>query len=292
MRPTDRASRPGRADPWRNITGCSSTASGSRRPTGYVRGVRPGDRRGDRQRRRRRTRRGRRGPSRRRTGPSGLGGDAHPERAPILHRVQSLHGSPPRRARPPGHSRQREAPRGGAARGHVRPRLPAAGWRRRPGGPTATSCPSPRRRSVCGLLRQPLGVVAAIIAVELPRDDDDARKIAGAGGRLYRRSSSRDLGDAARRHSSDPGSRPRLDLPKGVFNVVTGSRSAPIGNALVERPFVAELAFTGSTEVGKALTARPRRGRSSACRSTRRERYLRRLRRRRPRPTGWRGRWR
>jgi succinate-semialdehyde dehydrogenase/glutarate-semialdehyde dehydrogenase len=44
-------------------------------------------------------------------------------------------------------------------------------------------------------------------------------------------------------------------LPKGVLNVVTGSRSAPIGNTLVEHPLVAKLAFTGSTEVGKALTA-------------------------------------
>ena len=40
-----------------------------------------------------------------------------------------------------------------------------------------------------------------------------------------------------------------------MFNVVTGSRSAPIGNTLVEHPLVAKLAFTGSTDVGKALTA-------------------------------------
>jgi acyl-CoA reductase-like NAD-dependent aldehyde dehydrogenase len=56
-------------------------------------------------------------------------------------------------------------------------------------------------------------------------------------------------------------------LPKGVLNVVTGSRSGPIGATLVEHPLVAKLAFTGSTEVGKALTAR-RPGRSSASHSS------------------------
>jgi succinate-semialdehyde dehydrogenase/glutarate-semialdehyde dehydrogenase len=40
-----------------------------------------------------------------------------------------------------------------------------------------------------------------------------------------------------------------------VFNVVTGSRSGPIGQTLVEHPEVAKLAFTGSTDVGKMLTA-------------------------------------
>jgi succinate-semialdehyde dehydrogenase/glutarate-semialdehyde dehydrogenase len=45
-------------------------------------------------------------------------------------------------------------------------------------------------------------------------------------------------------------------LPRGVLNVVTGSRSGPIGDTLTTDPRVAKVAFTGSTDVGKALTAK------------------------------------
>ena len=41
------------------------------------------------------------------------------------------------------------------------------------------------------------------------------------------------------------------DLPPGVVNVVTGDGST--GNALVEHPDVDKIAFTGSTDVGKAI---------------------------------------
>ena len=41
-------------------------------------------------------------------------------------------------------------------------------------------------------------------------------------------------------------------LPAGVFNVVTG-RGAGCGRALVSHPFVAKIAFTGSTATGKAI---------------------------------------
>ena len=44
-------------------------------------------------------------------------------------------------------------------------------------------------------------------------------------------------------------------VPGGVFNVVTGSASA-IGDVLVEDPRIAKFTFTGSTAVGKALAAR------------------------------------
>ena len=43
-------------------------------------------------------------------------------------------------------------------------------------------------------------------------------------------------------------------LPRGVFNVVTGSASE-IGAELVESPIVRKLTFTGSTEIGKKLMA-------------------------------------
>jgi succinate-semialdehyde dehydrogenase / glutarate-semialdehyde dehydrogenase len=46
----------------------------------------------------------------------------------------------------------------------------------------------------------------------------------------------------------------RAGLPKGVFNVVTGSASE-IGGELTANPIVRKLSFTGSTEVGKVLMA-------------------------------------
>ncbi len=46
----------------------------------------------------------------------------------------------------------------------------------------------------------------------------------------------------------------RAGVPKGVFNVVTGSASA-IGGELTSNPIVRKLTFTGSTEVGKILMA-------------------------------------
>ena len=45
----------------------------------------------------------------------------------------------------------------------------------------------------------------------------------------------------------------RAGMPRGVFNIVTAARSAPIGKVLCESPLVRKLSFTGSTEVGKVL---------------------------------------
>ena len=46
----------------------------------------------------------------------------------------------------------------------------------------------------------------------------------------------------------------RAGVPKGVFNVVTGS-AKEIGGELTSNPIVKKLSFTGSTEVGKVLMA-------------------------------------
>jgi succinate-semialdehyde dehydrogenase/glutarate-semialdehyde dehydrogenase len=46
----------------------------------------------------------------------------------------------------------------------------------------------------------------------------------------------------------------RAGLPKGVFNVITGSANE-IGGELTENPIVRKLSFTGSTETGKLLMA-------------------------------------
>jgi succinate-semialdehyde dehydrogenase/glutarate-semialdehyde dehydrogenase len=44
----------------------------------------------------------------------------------------------------------------------------------------------------------------------------------------------------------------RAGIPKGIFNVVTGS-SGPIGRELTTNPVVRKVTFTGSTEIGKQL---------------------------------------
>ncbi|EMT5712138.1 NADP-dependent succinate-semialdehyde dehydrogenase [Klebsiella oxytoca] len=44
----------------------------------------------------------------------------------------------------------------------------------------------------------------------------------------------------------------RAGIPKGVFNVVTGSASE-VGNELTSNPLVRKLSFTGSTEIGRQL---------------------------------------
>jgi succinate-semialdehyde dehydrogenase/glutarate-semialdehyde dehydrogenase len=46
----------------------------------------------------------------------------------------------------------------------------------------------------------------------------------------------------------------RAGLPKGIFNVVTGS-AKEIGNEMTSNPIVRKLSFTGSTEIGKLLMA-------------------------------------
>ncbi len=48
----------------------------------------------------------------------------------------------------------------------------------------------------------------------------------------------------------------RAGIPKGVLNVVVGSKSGPIGEELSTNPLVRKLSFTGSTEVGKILMAK------------------------------------
>ena len=43
-------------------------------------------------------------------------------------------------------------------------------------------------------------------------------------------------------------------IPKGIINVVVGTNSSEIGQALTSNPIVRKLSFTGSTAVGKILT--------------------------------------
>src|SRR5262249_60874012 len=46
------------------------------------------------------------------------------------------------------------------------------------------------------------------------------------------------------------------DIPAGVFNVVTASDPAEVGDVLTGSPLVDMISFTGSTAVGKHIAAR------------------------------------
>jgi len=174
------------------------------------------------------------------------------ERAPILHRIQSLmetHREDLARLV----TRENGKPLDEARR-EVAFALGYFGWfaeeARRAYG---NLVPSPARDKRLWVLRQPLGVVAAVTPWNFPATMV-TRKIApalAAGCTVVLKPASATPLTALHL----VGLTAEAGLPKGVFNVVTGSRSGPIGATLVEHPLVAKLAFTGSTDVGKALTA-------------------------------------
>ena len=74
----------------------------------------------------------------------------------------------------------------------------------------------------------------------------------------------------------------QADLPPGVVNIVTGAGAT--GQALVGHPDVDKVAFTGSTEVGKAIARTRRRHRQEGHPRARRQGRQHRLRRRPDRP--------
>ena len=87
-------------------------------------------------------------------------------------------------------------------------------------------------------------------AVELPGGDDHAQGRAGARGRLH---------DGVKPASATPFSAlalaelaERAGVPKGVFNVVTGSAGRRSAASSPRNPLVRKITFTGSTEVGQA----------------------------------------
>jgi succinate-semialdehyde dehydrogenase / glutarate-semialdehyde dehydrogenase len=110
--------------------------------------------------------------------------------------------------------------------------------------------PSPKPDARIMVLRQPLGVVAAITPWNFPAAMI-TRKVAPAlavGCTVVCKPAPETpltalaLADLAQ----------RAGFPAGVFNVITGDAVA-IGNVWCESPLVRGLSFTGSTEVGKLL---------------------------------------
>jgi succinate-semialdehyde dehydrogenase/glutarate-semialdehyde dehydrogenase len=139
------------------------------------------------------------------------------------------------------------------ARGEVGASANYAMWfaeeARRAYGDTIPS-PWPERRIM--VVKQPVGVVAAITPWNFPTLML-ARKIGAA--------LSAGCTVVAKPASQTPYSAiawallaEEAGVPKGVLNVVTGA-AREIGAELVESPFVRKITFTGSTEVGKQLTA-------------------------------------
>ncbi len=111
--------------------------------------------------------------------------------------------------------------------------------------------PSPFRDKRLWVVHQPVGVVGAITPWNFPATMV-TRKIAPALAAgcpvVLKPASATPLTALAL-----AGITAEAGLPPGVFNVVTGAKSRPIGDALVGHPRVRKIAFTGSTEVGKQL---------------------------------------
>jgi succinate-semialdehyde dehydrogenase / glutarate-semialdehyde dehydrogenase len=113
--------------------------------------------------------------------------------------------------------------------------------------------PAPLPHKRLWVLKQPLGVVAAITPWNFPATMV-TRKIApalAAGCPVVLKPASATpltaLALAEILHEAG--------LPAGVVNVVVGKHSSPLAEVFVRHPQVRKIAFTGSTEVGKALMA-------------------------------------
>jgi succinate-semialdehyde dehydrogenase / glutarate-semialdehyde dehydrogenase len=113
--------------------------------------------------------------------------------------------------------------------------------------------PAPVPHKRLWVLKQPLGVVAAITPWNFPVTMV-TRKIApalAAGCPVVLKPASATpltaLALAEILHEAG--------LPAGVMNVVVGKHSSPLAEVFVRQPQVRKIAFTGSTEVGKALMA-------------------------------------
>ena len=114
-------------------------------------------------------------------------------------------------------------------------------------GPTSSSTRSRTARP------RPLGRRRPDHPLELPAADAGLEARARARGRQHRRAQAgRD--DAAHGARSSATSSAQAELPPGVVNIVTGDGQHRRGAR--RRPSVDKIAFTGSTEVGKAIQRR------------------------------------
>lgn len=112
--------------------------------------------------------------------------------------------------------------------------------------------PSPRTDRRIVVLREPVGVVAAITPWNFPAamiTRKAAPALAAGCTMVLKPAMETPLTALALAVLAE-----RAGIPKGVFNIVTGDARA-IGGALTSSPVVRKLSFTGSTAVGKLLMA-------------------------------------
>src|SRR6204780_2754536 len=102
------------------------------------------------------------------------------------------------------------------------------------------------------VLRQPVGVVAAITPWNFPSAmiTRKAGPALAAGCTMVCKPATQTPYSALALAELSQ----RAGIPKGVFNVITGSAAA-IGGEMTSNPVVRKLTFTGSTEIGKKLMA-------------------------------------
>ncbi|CAH0525344.1 NAD-dependent succinate-semialdehyde dehydrogenase [Vibrio hippocampi] len=111
--------------------------------------------------------------------------------------------------------------------------------------------PSPSGNKRLLVIKQPVGVVAAITPWNFP-NAMIARKAAAALAAgctfVVRPATQTPLSALAMAELAE-----RAGIPAGVFNVVVGKDSRGMGKVLTQHPDVAKFTFTGSTAVGKSL---------------------------------------
>ncbi len=111
--------------------------------------------------------------------------------------------------------------------------------------------PGHQRDKRITVIKQPIGVVASITPWNFP-NAMIARKVAPAlavGCAFV----ARPAGETPLSALAMAVLAERAGVPRGVFNVVTSTRSSAIGKEFCENPTVRKLTFTGSTEVGRIL---------------------------------------
>lgn len=110
--------------------------------------------------------------------------------------------------------------------------------------------PEPRAGQRIIVIKQPIGVVAAITPWNFPIamiTRKCAPALAVGCPVIVKPASSTPFSALALAELAD-----RAGFPKGVFNVITGDAKS-IGTELTKNPLVRKLSFTGSTEIGKRL---------------------------------------
>ena len=111
--------------------------------------------------------------------------------------------------------------------------------------------PGHQRDKRITVIKQPIGVAASITPWNFP-NAMIARKVAPAlavgCGFVARPAAETPLSALAMAVLAE-----RAGVPKGVFSVITSSRSSEIGKEFCENPRIRKITFTGSTEVGRIL---------------------------------------